>query len=229
MTPQYRHYFKHRDAINAQRRLYRIEHPNEAREKDRVYRISHQASVNASLRKYRASHRQALNDRANLRWRNRTEDQIARGKLCSQIYYAGHKDKVLQAHRAWVGANRGRWNRYMSEYERIRRQKDIGFRLLKALRRHVRMAITRSSRYSSVIELLGCGISQARKHLEFLWTPGMSWDNYGNAEGCWSIDHIRPCACFDLTDPRQQKICFHISNLQPLWHIDNMRKQDKQP
>ena len=53
----------------------------------------------------------------------------------------------------------------------------------------------------------------------------VSWGN-SSLEG-WHIDHIRPCASFDLTDPEQQKQCFHYTNLQPLWAEDNLRKSDK--
>ena len=35
-----------------------------------------------------------------------------------------------------------------------------------------------------------------------------------------------PCASFDLTDPEQQRQCFHYTNLQPLWAADNIRKSD---
>ena len=51
----------------------------------------------------------------------------------------------------------------------------------------------------------------------------MNWDNYG----VWHLDHIIPCARFDLSDPEQQKICFHYTNLQPMWGEDNMRKGAK--
>jgi hypothetical protein len=49
----------------------------------------------------------------------------------------------------------------------------------------------------------------------------MSWDNW-SLKG-WHIDHIRPISSFDLSDPAQQKECFHYSNLQPLWAIDNLK------
>lgn len=50
----------------------------------------------------------------------------------------------------------------------------------------------------------------------------MSWDNYG-VHG-WHIDHRRPVASFDLTDPIQQAQCFHYTNLQPMWAPDNHTK-----
>ena len=55
----------------------------------------------------------------------------------------------------------------------------------------------------------------------------MSWDNHGKGKGKWHIDHIRPCASFDLTDLEQQKECFNYSNLQPLWSEDNLIKGDR--
>ena len=72
--------------------------------------------------------------------------------------------------------------------------------------------------------LLGCSAEQLRTHLEEKFTDGMSWDNYGYRG--WHIDHIRPCASFDLTDPQQQLECFHYTNLQPLWAEDNFKKGD---
>ena len=53
----------------------------------------------------------------------------------------------------------------------------------------------------------------------------MAWDNWGKFGR--HIDHIRPCASFDLTDPVEQRKCFHFSNLQPLWAYDNHVKGDK--
>jgi hypothetical protein len=46
-------------------------------------------------------------------------------------------------------------------------------------------------------------------------------------QGKWHIDHIIPCASFDLRCPVQQLACFHYNNLQPLWAEDNIRKRDK--
>ena len=51
----------------------------------------------------------------------------------------------------------------------------------------------------------------------------MSWDNYGK----WHVDHIIACDKFDLTDKKQQKICFNYKNVQPLWGPENIRKSNK--
>jgi hypothetical protein len=46
-------------------------------------------------------------------------------------------------------------------------------------------------------------------------------------KAAWHVDHIIPCSSFDLTDSEQQKKCFHYTNLQPLWAIDNLKKSNK--
>lgn len=73
--------------------------------------------------------------------------------------------------------------------------------------------------------LNGCSIEELCSHLESLFQEGMTWENWSR-DG-WHIDHIRPCASFDLTDSAQQRECFHYTNLQPLWAADNIRKSDK--
>jgi hypothetical protein len=75
----------------------------------------------------------------------------------------------------------------------------------------------------STINLIGCSIEHLRRHLAFQFQPGMSWSNYGK----WHIDHIRPCAKFDLSKESEQKKCFHYTNLQPLWAKDNLIKGDR--
>ena len=48
----------------------------------------------------------------------------------------------------------------------------------------------------------------------------MTWENHGE----WHIDHIKPCASFNLLNEDEQKKCFHYTNLQPLWASENLSK-----
>lgn len=51
------------------------------------------------------------------------------------------------------------------------------------------------------MDFIGCSVSELKKRLENKFLPGMTWDNYGK----WHVDHIKPCASFDLSDENQQK------------------------
>jgi hypothetical protein len=73
--------------------------------------------------------------------------------------------------------------------------------------------------------LLGCSPEEARVHIESLFQPGMTWQNYG--QNGWHIDHIIPCAMFDLKNSEEAEVCFHWTNLQPLWAKDNLSKRDR--
>lgn len=73
----------------------------------------------------------------------------------------------------------------------------------------------------TTFELLGCSVAELRTHLTSLFRPGMTWENHGPV---WHIDHIKPCAKFDLRDLGQQKACFHWTNLQPLFVLENLLK-----
>lgn len=73
------------------------------------------------------------------------------------------------------------------------------------------------------LELLGCSPEELGRYLEGKFKFGMKWEN----AFMWHIDHIRPCASYDLFRIEQQKACFHYSNLQPLWKRENLHKSAK--
>ena len=65
-----------------------------------------------------------------------------------------------------------------------------------------------------------------KKHLESLFQPGMSWENYGKFG--WHIDHIIPKSFFQFTSTEdvEFKYCWSLDNLQPLWWRDNIVKSN---
>jgi len=137
---------------------------------------------------------------------------------CRQV----NKDKAKAIQAEWRRTNKDKARAYVTEYQRNRRKSDPLFKLTHNLRSRLYMALKGKLKSASTMQLVGCTIDFLKSHLEFQFAEGMTWDNYGQ----WHIDHIRPCASFDLSDDKQQQECFHYSNLQPLWATDNLSKSD---
>jgi len=109
------------------------------------------------------------------------------------------------------------------EYMRRRLKTDVSFRVRHNLRTRLSVAVTSKFKKCSLSILLGCSIQQVRTYLESKFTEGMTWANYGKGH----IDHVKPCALFDLSKIEEQMICFNYTNLQPLWAKDNLKKGAK--
>lgn len=64
-------------------------------------------------------------------------------------------------------------------------------------------------------DLVPYNLQQLRNHLESLFTPSMTWDNYGSY---WEVDHIIPQNLFTFTssDDNEFQICWSLINLRPL-------------
>ena len=151
-------------------------------------------------------------------------------------YRANKPDQALETQRKWAEVNRERVREYSRSYAtthreaetarmRQRRHTDPSFRVAMSLRGRIRSAVIAQGtiKAAKLWDILGCDKQYLISHLESQFTEGMSWENYGQ----WHIDHIKPCANFDLTDHGQQKVCFHYSNLQPLWAEENFSKGAK--
>jgi len=114
------------------------------------------------------------------------------------------------------------------ERERLKYNTDPMFRMRKILRAQVTYSIKRGfnlgQKCKPTLKLLDIpSIEWFWKYIQSKFKPGMTVENQGK----WHIDHIIPCASFDLRCPVQQIACFHYSNLQPLWAEDNLKKKDK--
>lgn len=137
-----------------------------------------------------------------------------------QRYYRRHAAKLQAKAKASRPAKREWFRQWAHEYRKNSEQQ-----LLNSLRSRLSHATKGTVKRGSTMSLTGCTVAELRQHLESQFVDDMSWDNYGR--NGWHVDHIRPCASFDLSDPEQQRQCFHYTNLQPLWATDNIRKKDK--
>jgi hypothetical protein len=147
---------------------------------------------------YRDKNRNILNAKAKIY----DDNHKAEISLKRKLYYQNNKEKMAE-----VGRNR---------------LKNIQYKIKSNLSRRIRCALNKYGKSKTTISYLGCSLPFLRGHIESLFKDGMTWENYGLFG--WHIDHIRPCASFDLTDLGQRNTCFHYSNLQPLWAKDNLTK-----
>jgi len=112
----------------------------------------------------------------------------------------------------------------MTDQRRLLR--DPTFKVMRRLSSRIRETLRRKHvlKTTTSIKYLGCTAGHLRTHLESQFAEGMSWDNYGVFG--WHVDHIIPCAAFDLSREDHQMVCFNYRNLRPLWHRDNNEKGD---
>lgn len=111
------------------------------------------------------------------------------------------------------------------QYRKNKYHSDIHFKMAMILRARLNGAIKGQIKAGSAVRDLGCTLSAFIAHIESLFQPGMGWNNYGYSG--WHVDHIKPLASFDLSDPNQLKQACHYTNLQPLWSHDNFCKSNK--
>jgi len=135
------------------------------------------------------------------------------------------QDIIKKQHAKWYKNNKDKVLNRNKILKRHYRKVSHDYRLRECLASRMRTAMNGNCKADTTKALLGCTYEEARAHIEAQFTQGMSWDKMG-VHGI-HIDHIRPCASFDLSDPEQQRECFHYTNLQPLWAEDNLAKSDK--
>lgn len=122
-----------------------------------------------------------------------------------------------------------------AEQRRMRYKLDPEFNLKERLRRQLnkqkkkdkyadlmRTAINKGGRSPLVAKTFGYSIRELKQHLESKFVDGMNWKAFMNGE--IHMDHIKPVAVHDLTDHNEFIECWSLSNIQPLWARDNLKK-----
>lgn len=125
-------------------------------------------------------------------------------------------------------ANKLRRRSYFKEYDKKRRARDIEYKLQRTLRQRTRTALKRfnvDKTFQKPLVFLGCSVAELRQHIEKQFEPWMTWENHGQYG--WHIDHIKPLAAFELSDPKQFAAASHYTNLQPMHWKKNLSKHAK--
>lgn len=182
--------------------VWNKEHPEKLRVAVRCYRVAHPDRVKEMSKKHR-------------------ENRQEKGRLECRIYYGKNREKELERHRRYRIANRDKLRRASNQ----RYAKNVNHRIRTILAARIHDVLNGLQKVDKTMHLIGCSMEQLKARLASQFKTGMAWDNYGYRG--WHVDHIRPCASFDLRDPEQQRLCFHYTNLQPLWAEENQQKGAK--
>jgi len=174
------------------------------------YRAANRELLAQRQREYRARNFLAISARGKLWKRKRKPRKRARE-------YRRRKE----AHRSAAYKERKKlWRREW----RKRYLERPGPKLSKRLRDRLAKILRGRLKTGSAVALLGCAPAELVAHLERQFAPSMTWANWGPV---WHVDHIRPLAGFDLTDPQELAAACHFTNLRPLAKAANLAKGAK--
>lgn len=168
------------------------------------YRAAHREQVLEGKRIHRAANKEEINAKKRI-WNSENAEYVS---ACLSLWKRGNPGKVRKHYR---------------ERERRRRQ-NPEYHVKQSLRHRLYIALKGLSKSARTFELLDMALPEFRIYLQGQFQPGMTWENYGPV---WHLDHVRPCASFDLRDLAQQRECFNWSNYQPLFAKENLQKGAK--
>jgi hypothetical protein len=154
--------------------------------------------------------------------------ELNRDKINAQKreHYQLNKERLIKNSSDYKKNNRKRYNDLNTNRKKndplYKLRINVSERIRQALKYHLAGTYKKKD---STIELLGCSVDELKTHLQNQFKEGMTWQNHGE----WHIDHIIPCAAFDLSKKKNCLKCFNYKNLQPLWAHENLSKSDKMP
>ena len=161
-------------------------------------------------------------------------------KKCKSIYDKKYRLKLgqeyLDRNKKYRDENRDIINQKQRSPEHLERRriwrkekmKNKEYALKEKLNARIRTAMNSAVKgvkdKKSWKSILGYDWRDLKNHLESKFQRGMTWDLF--LEGKIHIDHIRPIFDFSFTREIDDEFleCWSLSNLQPLWAEDNMRK-----
>lgn len=137
-------------------------------------------------------------------------------------YYQRNRERRNAQAREWQKRNPRKVLDAIAAWRRKAVVRDPTIRAIANMRCRIYAALVGRLKASNTFKLLGCSDrAEYKTILEQRFLPGMTWANYGKV---WHVDHVVPCRRFDMLDAFERQVCFHHSNLQPLWRADNMSK-----
>ena len=193
---------KNKERIKKRKKEYYLKN----KEKQKEYRLKNKEKLKKQHKDYYLKNKEHLLELGKKNYLKNNKQKKEYQKQYSKGYFQKNKEYI-----------------YIRNSNRIKTDLNLKLRII--CRSRVRSALKVKNAIKSLrtMKLIGCSPKKLWLHLEKNFLLGMTKENHG----LWHIDHIMPCASFDLRCPVQQLACFNYKNLQPLWASDNMSKGAK--
>ncbi len=156
-------------------------------------------------------------------------------KICERDYIK-NKSKKIKRGKIWVENNRKKSNQYKENWKikhreqylkqareyASNRRKNPYYKLSKNMSKAIWECLKNNKKQLSWLKFVDYTLTDLIQHLESMFTPEMSWQNYGIY---WHVDHKRPLSWFNLQT--EFKEAWALSNLQPLKAKENLSKNNR--
>ena len=150
---------------------------------------------------------------------SQTEARKAKRKAYQKAYSQTEARKAKR--KAYRESEAGKAKRKATQ--KNRRQTDPVYKLQCNLRSGFCQWIKRNQKTCKTEQYVCCSYQELLDNLESQFEEGMSWENHGE----WHIDHFKAQSRFDPTIEEEAYMCWHYTNLQPMWAEINIGWKDK--
>lgn len=198
---------RNRELLREKNRTYKEQNKDIIKEKSKLYKTQNKTKI----KEYNEKHKDEIKERQK-KYRDLNKEQIT---LKKKEYYLNNKSKI---------------NEYQKTYKEKRLKTDPLYFLKRKIHNIIYKAVKHKyAKRKNTLDILGCSYEQFKEHIENLFEPWMTWDNYGLYNGepnyGWDIDHIIPNSSAKTEDDVIK--LNHYMNLKPLCsYINRYVKKD---
>jgi len=213
------YYANHRKELLEKMKSYSIRNKVKISEYKKLYCAENITIISQKQKEYYAQNKEYI-----LKQHERNRDHNNKKK---KEYREKNRELIAEKYKKWAYENEETRLAARRVRKHIRMRTDPKYKLNSNFSQRMRESLKSGKNGKSWRELVDYNISDLKKHLEEHFQAGMSWSNYG--KNGWEIDHKIPIAYFNYTsyNDSEFKMCWALTNLQPLWAKDNLRKGAK--
>jgi len=194
-------------------------------ESKQKYREANREKLKEASKKYYEENKKAYQEKRD------ANKEILKEK--HKEYYQKNREVIKEKVKQYVKNNPDKVRETQNKWRKNKLESDMLYKLSYNFSKKLRKIIKRNghSKKDKTIDILGCTFQEFKNHIESLWQPWMTWDNYGLYDGSldygWDIDHVKPLATA-ISEEDIIKLN-HYTNLQPLCSFINRNVKKDNP